>query len=76
MILHILNYSFHYLLNFENSETLSIFFFFFFFFFFQILVNLLSLLYDVDRWLSGRVLVLHSVFAVSISRGGNHVIHF
>ena len=39
------------------------------------LVNLASLLCDVDRWLSGRVLALHSVVASLISSGGDHSIH-
>ena len=39
------------------------------------LVDLVSLVFDVDPWLSGRVLALHSVVASLISRWGDHVIH-
>ena len=39
------------------------------------LVNLASLVCDVDRWLSGRVSALHSVVAGLISSGGDHGIY-
>ena len=39
------------------------------------LVNLVSLAYDVDCWLSGRVLTQHSMVAGSISIRGDHGIH-
>ena len=39
------------------------------------LVNLASLVCDVDWWLSGRVSVLHYVVAGLISTGGDHSIH-
>ena len=39
------------------------------------LVDLASFLYDVDWWLSGRVLALHSVVTVSISSEEDYGIH-
>ena len=55
--------------------TLSLYIFFFFLIILPWLVNLASLMYDVDQWLSGRVSALDSVVPGLIFSGGDHSIH-